>query len=267
MHRSPTSPSELGHRDLLVSGGHSVVPVNGRAIALAAFEERDPSVYERTVKPVIDRVGAVLLLIALSPILLATAIAVRVHLGKGVFYVQERVGWKGETFRVYKFRTMLPDRRGTRSPYDGRDRRKRHKGNHDPRHTDFGRWLRDHSLDELPQLFNVLRGELSLVGPRPELVEVVDKYDAWQHRRHAVKPGLTGLWQVTERDDRGEMHLHVDTDLRYVRTLNWRHDAAILLATVPALLGYDGGPMFGLGDLGRDRMSEPSTAQAQRQVA
>ncbi|GGI05456.1 sugar transferase [Egicoccus halophilus] len=146
------------------------------------------------------------------------------------------------------------DRRVSTAPYDGPERRvaerrqqerrqapegrrRTHKTPDDPRHTRLGRFLRRTSLDELPQLVNVMRGDLSMVGPRPELPEVVAVYAAWQHARHAVKPGITGLWQVTERDDGRPMQEHVATDLRYVASVSLVSDLLILALTVPAILG------------------------------
>lgn len=200
--------------------------------------------YERFVKPLIDVVGAVVLLVVLSPILLTVAVGVRATLGKGVFYRQTRMGRNGQPFTMLKFRSMIHDRRdrhGRRRASDlsfiGEDRRRTHKHPEDPRVTAFGGFIRRYSLDELPQLINVLRGDLSLVGPRPELVEIVDKYEPWQHRRHDVKPGLTGLWQVTERDREGRMHLCVDTDLEYIRALSFTTDLRILAMTLPVVLG------------------------------
>jgi lipopolysaccharide/colanic/teichoic acid biosynthesis glycosyltransferase len=96
--------------------------------------------------------------------------------------------------------------------------------------------LRRYSLDELPQLWNVVRGELSLVGPRPELVAIVNRYEPWQHARHAVKPGMTGLWQVTERGN-GFMHEHTDVDLRYLKVVSLWTDLKIMLLTIPVVLG------------------------------
>jgi lipopolysaccharide/colanic/teichoic acid biosynthesis glycosyltransferase len=122
-----------------------------------------------------------------------------------------------------------------------RGRRRTHKALDDPRHTRLGRFLRAYSLDELPQLINVLRGELSLVGPRPELPEVVADYEPWQHARHGVKPGITGLWQTTDRANGEPMHLHVDRDLEYIQRVSVRADMSILLMTVPVLLGLSRG--------------------------
>jgi lipopolysaccharide/colanic/teichoic acid biosynthesis glycosyltransferase len=99
--------------------------------------------------------------------------------------------------------------------------------------------LRKWSLDELPQLLDVLSGKLSIVGPRPELVGIVAKYEPWQHARHQVKPGLTGLWQVTKRGE-GEMHEHTDIDIEYVQQVSFRTDVNIMLQTIPAVLAHKG---------------------------
>jgi lipopolysaccharide/colanic/teichoic acid biosynthesis glycosyltransferase len=242
---------------------------------------RPSSRYERAVKPVMDRFLAALLLVVLAIPMMLIALAIRVTLGPGVIYRQDRVGLDGTVVRMLKFRTMhrdrrrdgvgrdRPDRRSAdrrtrdrrvqqaaidgpdrrtgerrtgerRQVRDPRGRRRTHKAPHDPRHTGLGRTLRALSLDELPQLVNVLRGELSLVGPRPELVEVVATYEPWQHARHTVKPGLTGLWQITERADHEPMHHHVDTDLRYIEQLSFWTDLRILLLTPLTLLGIGG---------------------------
>ncbi len=204
----------------------------------AVVAGRDRSAYERFAKPVADRVAALLLLLLLLPVLATVAVVVLVTLGHPILYKQERVGFEGRRFQMLKFRTMRQDRRAGRGDgYDGPDRRRRHKTPEDPRHTATGRFLRRFSLDELPQLWHVLVGDLSLVGPRPELASVVESYEAWQHQRHLVKPGLTGLWQVTERDEHGYMHLHVDTDLRYIRELSPALDLRIAVATIPAIFG------------------------------
>lgn len=119
-------------------------------------------------------------------------------------------------------------------------RRQDHKSEQDPRHTRLGRMMRATSLDELPQLINVLRGDLSMVGPRPELPEVVATYESWQHARHDIRPGLTGLWQITKRGTGDPMHLHVDVDLHYVKQVSLGRDFLILMLTLPAALGIHG---------------------------
>jgi lipopolysaccharide/colanic/teichoic acid biosynthesis glycosyltransferase len=192
--------------------------------------------YERFAKPVIDRVGALVLIVLCAPIMLVTALAVGLTLGSPVILRQHRVGHQGKTFRIFKFRTMRPDRRLSYVSFNGGDRRLHHKVPHDPRLTGLGRFLRSWSLDELPQLFNVVSGQLSLVGPRPEMLDIVARYAPWQHRRHEVKPGLTGLWQVSARGD-APMHELTEIDLEYIGKISLWTDLRILVLTVPAALG------------------------------
>jgi lipopolysaccharide/colanic/teichoic acid biosynthesis glycosyltransferase len=235
------SSAEAAERALPLAGWPSS---NGMVASQAAvvidLPERDRRLYPRVVKPGIDTVGAAVLLILALPLMAALAVAVRTALGAGVIYRQTRVSRGGRAFTIYKFRTMLPDRRRADLPYDGPERRVCHKADNDPRHTAFGRFLRKYSLDELPQLWNVLLGDMSLVGPRPELLEVVDRYEPWQHQRHGVKPGLTGLWQVTCRG-KGLAHHNVDVDLDYISGLSLLTDLKILALTLPvALFGSSG---------------------------
>jgi lipopolysaccharide/colanic/teichoic acid biosynthesis glycosyltransferase len=187
--------------------------------------------YQRIAKPVIDVVGAAVLLVLLLPVLLSVALAVRMKLGKRVIYRQERLGRDGKPFVIYKFRTMHPDRRRAEVPFEGVDRRISHKRDDDPRHTPLGRFLRRSSLDELPQLWNVLKGDMSLVGPRPELPHVVAGYQPWQHQRHQVKPGLTGFWQVSERAG-GLAYEGVHLDIQYLHQLSLWTDVRVLFRTV-----------------------------------
>jgi lipopolysaccharide/colanic/teichoic acid biosynthesis glycosyltransferase len=196
------------------------------------------SFYTRIGKPVFDRVVAALLLILTLPVMIVVAASVRLSIGSPVLFRQRRVGRDDVAFSVLKFRTMRPDRRGERWPVI-EDRRTTHKTERDPRHTGLGRRLRRWSLDELPQLWNVVRGDMSLIGPRPELVEVVERYAPWQHQRHLVRPGITGLWQVSRRGD-GMMHLYTDVDLEYVATVSFRRDLGILFRTIPAALSRSG---------------------------
>jgi lipopolysaccharide/colanic/teichoic acid biosynthesis glycosyltransferase len=199
--------------------------------------------YERVVKPVIDGFIALICLILLLPVLATVALVVRIALGPGIMYRQVRVGRDGRRFTIYKFRTMLPDRRDPArqgAPWFGEERRVSHKREDDPRHTPTGRFLRKWSLDELPQLFNVLKGDMSLVGPRPELASVVERYEPWQHRRHDVKPGLTGLWQVSARGS-VEMHHATPIDLEYVDHLSLLTDLKIVARTIPVLLARHNG--------------------------
>jgi lipopolysaccharide/colanic/teichoic acid biosynthesis glycosyltransferase len=213
-------------------------PVRRLSAAPAALA-RKSTLYERFFKPVIDKVLASVLLVVLSPVLLVVGVMVALSLGRPIVLRQFRVGRHGARFVVHKFRTMHPDRRAPGLEYAGDDRRITHKHPDDPRLTRVGQALRKWSLDELPQLWDVLLGTLSLVGPRPELESIVANYEPWQHARHAVKPGLTGLWQVKARGD-GEMHEHTDLDIEYVQKVTFRGDLKIMLLTLPAILTRKG---------------------------
>jgi lipopolysaccharide/colanic/teichoic acid biosynthesis glycosyltransferase len=191
--------------------------------------------YARRVKPVADRLGSGVLLVVLSPLLGAVAAAVRMSLGSPIIYRQTRVGLGGERFSMLKFRTMTPDRRLADLPFVGADRRTSWEATNDARHTPLGSVLRRASLDELPQLWNVARGEMSLIGPRPEVPAAVATYADKAAERHSVRPGVTGLWQVTARGDM-PMEQAVDIDLEYVRRISARLDAWILLRTIPELV-------------------------------
>jgi lipopolysaccharide/colanic/teichoic acid biosynthesis glycosyltransferase len=212
--------------------------IEGAGTSLRLVASTPASFYVRWGKPLIDRLGALVLLLVFLPLLVVTALALLVTLGRPIFFRQQRVGRGGEVFEVYKFRTMHHSRRRAQRPFDGPERRRTHKHPHDPRLVPLGRALRRWSVDELPQLVNVLKGEMSLVGPRPELVGIVAHYEPWQHERHDVKPGLTGLWQVKERSNSDSlMHEHTHLDIEYVRRVSFLFDLKLLVLTVPAALG------------------------------
>ncbi|HEX2154961.1 MAG TPA: sugar transferase, partial [Acidimicrobiia bacterium] len=197
---------------------------------------RPTSMYETLFKPIIDGIGAICLLVVTLPLMLAIALAIRATMGRGVILKQERVGQFGKLFILYKFRTMEADRRQDHVPFVGEDRRRNHKDPDDPRITPVGRFLRTWSLDELPQFVNVLKGDMSLVGPRPELPEIVARYEPWQHQRHAVRPGITGLWQISERGDK-PLHECTESDLAYLDRLTLGTDLMVLVLTPLAALG------------------------------
>ena len=216
-----------------VEDGESHDPQFGRLYLVGRRE----GVYVRAVKPVLDRVTGVILFLLALPVMVACAVAVRISVGPGIFFAQDRIGRHHRVFSVYKFRTMEHDRRGPAADgYEGPERRLTHKHPEDPRLTRTGRFLRKWSLDELPQLWNIVRGDMSLVGPRPELVSVVARYEDWQHARHRVKPGLTGLWQVSARGGERPMHEHVHIDLQYVARVSPLLDLQILARTPVALV-------------------------------
>lgn len=189
-------------------------------------------------KRIVDIALAGISLIILIPVLVALALMVRVNLGSGgVIYRQKRVGRDGQPFDIYKFRSMLPDRRLQSQPFVGTDRRKIHKCDSDPRHTPFGRFIRAHSLDELPQLLNVLKGDMSLVGPRPELVAVASRTGLAAHPRHQERPGITGMFQVSPFRSTNRIAAGLHLDVAYVADVRFTRDLAIMLKTIGVLLG------------------------------
>ena len=193
-------------------------------------------VYARLVKPGFDRVVGLALFILTLPILVVTAALIRMRIGTPIIYQQHRVGMNGEIFNLYKLRTMIPDRRQSRIAFEGPDRRLTHKSPDDPRVLPLGKTLRSWRLDELPQFWNVVTGDMSLVGPRPEMPEIVADYEDWQHQRHSVKPGVTGRWQISERNGK-PMHECTETDLEYVKDIRFSTDLSILVRTPIAMIG------------------------------
>ena len=189
------------------------------------------------VKRVLDVAGSALLLVVLSPILALLAALVKLDSHGSALFRQERVGLHGRTFQVLKFRSMCSDAEDQLEDLKEHNRinGQAFKLDWDPRTTRIGRFLRRSSLDELPQLWNVLRGEMSLVGPRPPLPSEVAKYDVWHRRRLSMKPGMTGLWQVDGRNER-EFDRWVETDLEYIDTWSLWLDFKIIARTVPAVL-------------------------------
>ncbi|MEU9480425.1 sugar transferase [Streptomyces sp. NPDC048191] len=192
---------------------------------------------QTVLKAAMDRLGALLLLGALGPLFAALAVAVRLGSPGPVFYRQTRVGRDGVPFPMWKFRTMVVDADRLKSALEAANENDGHmfKLRRDPRVTGVGRFLRRYSLDELPQLVNVLLGHMSLVGPRPPLPEEVARYDQVEMRRLSVKPGLTGLWQVSGRSDLS-WHETVSLDLRYVDNWSWTWDVSVMARTVRAVL-------------------------------
>ena len=189
------------------------------------------------VKRASDFVGSAIALIILSPVFVLTSILVKTTSRGPVFFTQERMGLNGRTFRLYKFRSMYADAESRRAGLAARNEMSGpvFKIKDDPRITPMGRWMRRFSIDELPQFWNVLAGDMSLVGPRPPIPEEVKKYERWQRRRLSMKPGITCLWQVSGRntiDFEDWMRL----DLAYIDTWSLRLDVQILLRTVPVVL-------------------------------
>ena len=192
-------------------------------------------------KRMLDLALTVLGLLALWPVFAALALAVRLSGPGPVFFRQIRVGKNGKPFGMIKFRSMYPDAEARRAQVLAHSDRAGlcFKSKADPRVTPVGRWLRRASLDELPQLWNVLRGEMSLVGPRPALPVEVAAYPAPARERLAVQPGLTGLWQVSGRADLGFDQM-VALDVHYVRHPSLWRDLFILARTVGVVISGRG---------------------------
>ena len=195
-------------------------------------------------KSTIDWVGALLLTLLFSPLLLVVAVLVKLSDGGPVFFRQERVGLDGESFRMTKFRSMTVDAEDRLEEVRQRttteiDRGLLFKRQDDPRVTPIGRFIRRYSIDELPQLFDVLAGKMSLVGPRPPLPSEVARYEGDVGRRLLVKPGMTGLWQINGRSDL-TWEQSVRFDLYYVENWSVAQDLVILWRTLHAVVSKDG---------------------------
>jgi len=188
-------------------------------------------------KRLLDIALSSLALVLLSPVFVVVAVAVTVLDGRPVHFRQDRVGLNGRIFRVVKFRTMVRDAEERLAELEDRNEIRGHafKLTDDPRTSRTGHFLRTTSIDELPQLWNVLRGEMSLVGPRPPLPREVAGYDLWHRRRLSMKPGITGLWQVAARGE-GDFDKWVELDLAYIDRWSIWLDLKIMLRTIPAML-------------------------------
>lgn len=184
--------------------------------------------YERFFKRPLDIIFSLLALIILSPVLLVVAILVRIKLGSPIIFKQERPGKDEKIFKLYKFRTMT----------DARDE----KGKLLPdekRLTKFGKILRSTSLDELPELFNILKGDMSFIGPRPLLVEYIPYYTKQEHHRHDVRPGLTGWAQANGRN-KINWEEKFKLDLEYIENLSLVFDAKTIIKTISTVIKRDG---------------------------
>ena len=211
-------------------------PVAG--LPLLHVEQPEFSGGRRLLKGTTDRLMALLVLIAVSPLLLGIALVVRLTSSGGALFVQTRVGADGRDFRMFKFRSMYTDAESRLTELQAANENADgllFKIRDDPRVTTVGKWLRRFSLDEVPQLLNVVRGDMSLVGPRPPLPREVEQYGADVRRRLLVRPGLTGLWQISGRSDLS-WDESVRLDLHYVENWSLALDAMIIWKTVFAVL-------------------------------
>lgn len=176
--------------------------------------------YELVFKRLFDFLFSLLLLILLFPVILIMSIIVRVNLGRPVIFVQKRIGLNEKIFKLCKFRTMTTEVDKDNNLLPDSERL-----------TEFGIWLRNTSLDELPELFNIIKGEMSFIGPRPLLVQYLDRYSEEQHHRHDVRPGLTGLAQVNGRNSIS-WEEKFKYDIQYVNNITFLGDIGILVQTI-----------------------------------
>jgi len=192
---------------------------------------------ERNVKRAFDFLTSLTVLLLILPVMVAVAIAIKLDSRGSVFFKQLRVGKNGKLFKMYKFRSMVVNAEALQQAVNevDEDGNTIHKTRHDPRITRMGRFIRKFSLDELPQFINVLKGDMSLVGPRPELPWLVDQYQPWQRQRFEVQQGITGWWQINGRSDK-PCHLNTDQDIHYIENFSFWFDVKILLKTIPALI-------------------------------
>lgn len=200
---------------------------------------RDPAIddFQRFTKRLLDIFLSCVGLLLTSPIMAFVALAIKLEDGGPIFYYAKRVGENGRLFPMFKFRSMVVNADKLQQQVNQTDANGNviHKTANDPRVTRIGQFIRRTSIDELPQLINVLRGDMSLVGPRPELPWLVAKYEPWQRKRFAVPQGITGWWQVNGRSD-NLMHLHTDQDLYYIQNYSLWLDLQILWRTLTIVL-------------------------------
>ena len=224
-----------------LAGPVSVTTALGSYATTVPVRTPDEGIYLRAGKRFFDVVGALAAMIVTGPLMIAAALAIKIESPGPVLYKSKRIGRNGRPFTFIKLRSMV----------DGADRNRHHlthlnecdgpvfKMSNDPRVTRVGRFLRTTSIDELPQFWNVLRGDMSLVGPRPPIPEEVAHYQPWQMRRFDVRPGLTCLWQISGRSNIG-FEEWMRLDLEYIRCQSARMDLEILVRTIPAVLSREG---------------------------
>jgi lipopolysaccharide/colanic/teichoic acid biosynthesis glycosyltransferase len=189
------------------------------------------------IKRVLDLILSALALVFLSPVLLGILLVIRVTSPGPTFFVQRRSTLRGREFNMYKFRTMVANAEEIRQDLDHRNEVSGpvFKIKDDPRVTPFGRWLRRYSLDELPQLWNVLKGDMAIVGPRPPIPAEVAKYENWQRRRLSMRSGCTCLWQIGGRNQLS-FEDWMKLDLKYIDTWSLALDFQIMFKTLGAIL-------------------------------
>lgn len=203
------------------------------------YPEGNESLLYRAFKRGLDITGAVVAIVLFAPIMFAVWAILMVTTKGHPIYVQERIGYCGRRFKMYKFRSMVMNATAVQHMVTNEQAGPVFKNRRDPRITRIGRFIRSTSIDEMPQLFNVLKGDMALVGPRPPIASEVMKYEPWQRRRLAIKPGLTCLWQVSGRNEIG-FEDWVRMDLWYSKNQNMKTDFRLLWRTPLSVLSRKG---------------------------
>jgi exopolysaccharide biosynthesis polyprenyl glycosylphosphotransferase len=208
---------------------------------LIGLREPRLSSSQRLVKRVVDVTLGIILIVLISPLLLTVALSIMLTSRGPAIFRQDRVGEGMRVFKMYKFRTMVKDAEQRQAEVTKIDENGNmiHKDPADPRVTRLGKFLRRSSIDELPQLFNVVKGDMSLVGPRPEMPWIVSLYQPWQKKRFEIPAGMTGWWQINGRAGT-MMHLSTEDDLYYIQNYSIWLDFIILARTIPAVIGRRG---------------------------
>ncbi|OGI04075.1 MAG: hypothetical protein A2104_00155 [Candidatus Melainabacteria bacterium GWF2_32_7] len=198
--------------------------------------------FQWKIKRIFDLVASIIGVILISPVLVLIATAIKMDSRGPILFKQKRIGLYGKEFYMYKFRSMKQDAEEEfeqiRSMNETND--VMFKMTEDPRITRFGKFLRKYSLDELPQLFNVIKGEMSLVGPRPPLDREMEKYSKWHYLKFATLPGLTGMWQVSGRSGILDFNEVVKLDYQYIDNWDLKLDFYLLLKTIPVVILAEG---------------------------
>jgi lipopolysaccharide/colanic/teichoic acid biosynthesis glycosyltransferase len=215
-------------------------PPPSSAAESAAVDAPEPFAYAAT-KRAFDLIAGGFIAVLLVPVIPLVALMIRLDSDGPVFYRQDRVGKDGRLFKFYKFRSMRADSERMRAALESRNELTGpvFKMKNDPRVTSVGQFMRRSSLDEIPQILNVLKGDMSIVGPRPALPGEVAKYEPWHRRRMSVKPGITCLWQVAGRSQ-VSFDEWMRLDIEYISRRSIRADLAIFLKTIPAVMARRG---------------------------
>ena len=226
--------------DLGVKNGRSSIETVRHSISQTA-PDRDESVFYTCCKRAFDLVVGSFLLVLLLPVLPFIAIMIKLDTRGPVVFKQERVGENGKIFNFFKFRSMVHEAEKNRDGLNGKNEQEGpvFKIKADPRITGVGSFLRRSSLDEIPQIFNVIRGDMSIVGPRPPLLAEVAGYQPWHMKRLTVKPGITCLWQISGRSQIG-FNEWMRLDMEYLKTRSFRTDLLIFIKTIPAVIARKG---------------------------